>query len=174
MKNSFGLSEATDVLNKEIIDRKMRIPSLPTEKEKIAAIAELFPIYFQTLQKTADSDKGFTIFKWAFYDWADYVARHIKDDHIEIKDKEIDFFRDTLVHLFELAGAHKAEAYQFTVSKEAQDYIEDNFGYLNLIREIENLKDPQYNDYLNTLRGCSPVYPKMKDIIDESYSVASN
>ena len=174
MKPSVAISQATDALNQEIIDKKMLIPSLPNERAKIEAMKALFPIHYRTLVQVGEGEKRLVIFKWAFFDWADFVCRHIKNEDIAIKDPEIDYFRDTLTKLFELVGNQRAKAFEFAKSKEAQDYIENNFGYLNLIKEVEALNDPQYRNYLNFLTEQGPVYPKLEDLIDESYNLSGN
>ena len=170
---STSTSDFADVVNQDIINRKMRITSMGSDREKIYAMADLFPLYRDSLQRAANTDKVMVLFKWAFFDWADFVCRHIKCDDMEIKEREIDFFRETLTSFFQLTGVQKFNAFSFTKSYDTRQYIEQTFGNLNLIAEIEKLRDPSYREYLASLRELGPMYPKLEDLIEESYALVN-
>lgn len=159
--------KVVDDLHKVVFNKKLELSSVFEEKEKIAIIAQLFPIYTEALDKVENPNLKLMIFKWAFYDWCQFVCKHIMSDDIAIKDPEIETFTDTLTSLFEGVGSQKDAAVDLTKSLETQNHIETNFGYLSLILAIDNVADPEYADYVDLLRSKGKIYPKLEELIDD-------
>ena len=159
--------KSVDELHKVIFEKKLELSTVFEEKEKIAIIGKLFPIYIDAFEKVESASLKFMIFKWAFYDWCQYVCKHIMSDDIAIKDPEIENFTEILTSLFEGVGTQKDAAVEMTKSIETQNHIETNFGYLSLILAIDNVADPEYAEYVDLLRSKGKIYPKLEELIDD-------
>lgn len=159
--------KAVDELHKVIFDKKLELSTVFEEKEKIAIIGKLFPIYIEAFETVESPGLKFMIFKWAFFDWCQFVCKHIMSDDIAIKDPEIENFTEILTSLFEGVGSQKDAAVAMAKSIETQNHIETNFGYLSLILAIDNVADPDYAEYVDLLRSKGKIYPKLEELIDD-------
>lgn len=158
-----------DELHARIFDKKIDLSSIMGDREKIDLLGQLFPLYFEAMEKVKNPSLLMVLFKWGFLDWCHYVCKHIMADDIQIKDPEIEAFSETLTRFFELVGGEREAAYDLAKSADTQAYIESNFGYLALILAVEDIADPQYKEYVELLRAKGKVYPKLQELIDEVY-----